>query len=115
VKNFIKFFFFKYNRHVKKLIIFNKKNLNYKNEKVKNLVLVDYTFSVQQHVPYSYLSYILSKKYNAKLLLFKADVALSFLKNFFFKFCFYFSIYPFSIFKSFGVLSSVFYVFTKKN
>jgi hypothetical protein len=115
VKNFIKFFFFKYNRHIKKLIIFNKKNLNYKTEKVKNLVLVDYTFSVQQHVPYSYLSYILSKKYNAKLLLFKADVALSFLKNFFFKFCFYFSIYPFSIFKSFGVLSSVFYVFTKKD
>ena len=115
MNNFIKFFFFKYNNHLKKLIIFNKKNLNYKTQKAKNLVLVDYTYTVQQHVPYSYLSYVLSKKYNAKLLLFKADIAISFLKNIYFQFCYYFSIYPFSIFKSFGVLSSVFYIFTKED
>jgi hypothetical protein len=111
--NVIKFFFCNFNINVQNLILFNKKNFNHKNFD-KNIILFDYSEVKQNHIPYSYLANVLSSKYNARLVLFKADIALNFFKIIIFQLFFFFSAFPFSIYKSFGTSSNVLFIFNKK-
>jgi hypothetical protein len=110
----IKYFFYFFDCNIKKIIFHNRKLFINKNSN-RNIVLFDFSENKQCHIPYSYTANILSSKYNARLTLFKTDIALSSFKNIIFHFLFFFSIFPFSIYKSFGVRNNVFYKFSMKD
>jgi hypothetical protein len=92
--SFIKYFFYFFDYNIKKIIFHNRKIFINKNSN-RNIVLFDYSDNKQCHIPYSYAANILSSKYNARLTLFKVDIALSFFKNFIFNFFFFFFNLPF--------------------
>jgi hypothetical protein len=114
ILSFVRNFFYFFDENVKKIIVHNQKKFIINNES-KNLVLVDYTENKQCFLPYSYVLNALCLKHNAKLVTFKVDIALSFIKNLAHHFFFFFSIFPFSIYKSFGTKQNIFYTFNKKN
>jgi len=94
ILSFVRNFFYFFDENVKKIIVHNQKKFIINNES-KNLVLVDYTENKQCFLPYSYVLNALCLKHNAKLVTFKVDIALSFIKNLAHHFFFFFSFFFF--------------------
>jgi hypothetical protein len=87
--SFVKYFFYFFDFNIKKIIFHNRKLFINKNSN-RNIVLFDFSENKQCHIPYSYAANILCSKYNARLTLFKADIALNSFKNIIFQFLFFF-------------------------